>query len=239
MIDLVALAAHEKSLFVAVTSHSGIIAERIPDSHIDFVSRRGAAVSFLRRPPRNILVDRLALVPPRSLIALVEDESAALFARALLEVGNSKYVSHCEICIAGSDGEIATVLKLIRPRNPLAVTIIGLFDGDKRKDLPKDIEWPTMCLVGEVSPEQVAKQVLESEKVNLEELLNRPNERLIAAFGAVDGQNHHDWLTGLCASLQISLEELFRRVAEGLLIDQPKSVSNFVAELEAKAGRNR
>lgn len=239
MIDSVALAAHEKSLFVAVTSHSGIITERVPNSHIDFVSRHGKDVSFLRRPPRNILIDRLALAPPRSLILLVEDESAALFAKALLESGNSKYMSHCGIFIAGSDGEITTVLELIQPRNPLAVAIIGLFDGDKRKDLPKKLNWPTMCLVGDLPPEQVAKQFLESKRDNLEQLLNRPKDRLLAAFGAVDGQNYHDWLVGLCASLQMSLEELFRRIADGLLMDQPRSIPDFIAELESKAnGRN-
>lgn len=235
LIDLVANAAQEKGLFVAVTSHSGIIAERIPETHIDFVSRRGKEVIFLRKPPRNILVDRLALIPPRSLILLVEDEAAALFARALIEAGNSKYVSHCGVFIAGSDGEIAKVLNLVRPRDPKVVTIIGLFDGDQRDQLPKGVPWPTMCLPGKVPPELFAKQLLEEKDIDLERLLSKPKARILAAFGAVDGQNYHDWLVGFCASLQISMEELFRRVADGLLQTHSDFVSNFVAELESKA----
>ena len=56
------------------------------DRPIDFSSRIGKQASLLRRPPRNILADRLALVLPRSLVVLIEDEAGALFAKALLGV---------------------------------------------------------------------------------------------------------------------------------------------------------
>ena len=93
------------------------------DRPIDFSSRIGKQVSFLRRPPQNILADRPALVLPRSLVVLLEDEAGALFAKALLESGNSKYVSHCGIFVAGGESEISRLLDIVRPRVPTTVTI--------------------------------------------------------------------------------------------------------------------
>ena len=93
------------------------------DRPIDFSSRIGKQVSFLRRPPRNILADRLALVLSRSLVVLIEDEAGALFAKALLESDNSKYVSHCGIFVAGGESEISRVLDIVRLRVPTTVTI--------------------------------------------------------------------------------------------------------------------
>lgn len=235
LVDVVAAHADQKSLFVVVTSHSGIIAQRVPNTHIDFLSRRGKTVTFFRDPPRHLLRDGLALVPPRSLIALVEDVAAALFAKALLESGNSKYVSHCGIFVAGGESEITKVLEIISPGDQGAVTIIGLFDGDMRGKLPKKTNWQTMCLPGNSPPEVMAQEFLEGQYENLEEILSRPKARIIYALGAVAGMNHHDWLAGLCAALLMSTEELFRRIADGMLSADAQSVGNFVFEFDNQA----
>lgn len=235
LVDMIAAHAKEKSLFVVFTSHSGIIAQRVPNTHIDFLSRRGKTVTFFRDPPRHLLRDGLALVPPRSLIALVEDKAAALFAKALLESGNSKYVSHCGIFVAGGESEITKVLEIISPGDQGAVTIIGLFDGDMRGKLPKKTNWHTMCLPGNFCPEIIAKDFLETQYDNLDNILLRPKAKIIHALAAVGGTNHHDWLPGLCAALHMSIEELFRRVADGMLSVDAKSVDTFVSEFDNKA----
>lgn len=233
LIDLVALETKEKKLFVVVTSHSGLITERVPNSHIDFVSRRGKEVTFLRSPPQHILADRLALAAPRSVMMLVEDEAGAMLAQALLEAGNSKFVAHCGIFVTGSDGEITSVLKLVQPRHAM-ITIVGVYDGDQRKSLPRGLDWPIMCLPGDVAPELLVKGFIQSNQVPLEDLFNRPKANIAAALSAVDGQNHHDWLTSLCAMLRLTQEELFRQVATGLQASAVDTVARFVSEFESK-----
>ena len=178
-------------------------------------------------------------MPPRSVLVLVEDEAAALCAKALLEVGNSKYVSHCRILVAGGESEIAKVLKMIPPRDGDGVNIIGLFDGDMRDKLPDHVPWPTMCLPGRVPPEIFARQRLETNFDGLENLLNRARCSILSAFGGVDGQNHHEWLIGISKSLQISVGELFRCVALEFYLNESDSLSSFISEFENKVSSAR
>lgn len=236
MIDLIALSASEKGTVSIIASHSGIIAERVPGSHVYYVSRTGQNVSFIRNPARNILADRLALVPPKSVVALLEDSAGVMLARALLEAGNSKYLSHCTLLIAGGESEITTTLNNLKPSEVSGnVVIFGIYDGDQRKKIPKNSWWPTLCLVGDKAPEHTVKEWLYLNKENLAQLLNRENDVVLAAIAAVDGQNHHDWLIGFSRIIQISIEELFRRVARGLLTSAPDQVRNFISEFDKKS----
>ena len=234
LIDLIAFLASKKSIFVVVTSHSGAIAERIPNEHIHLISRIGKEVTFLRNPSRAMLFDRLGLVPPKSIIAFVEDVAAAKLAKALLEVGNSKYMSHCWTFIAGSDGDILTILNKIKPSSSVPIFFIGLFDGDKRKSLPSSEMWETMCLPGNHCPEQFVQNVFKDPSVNLEELLNKSREVAAAALASVDGKNHHDWLVGLSRALPMSDDELFRCAAIAYSKIDPEALKTFICEIEAK-----
>lgn len=234
LVDIIAKEAHDKSLFVVITSHSGVVTERVPSSHVDLVSRMGSEVTFLRCPPRNILGDRLGLVPPKSIVMLVEDTAAALFAKALLETGNSRYVNHCGIFVAGGESEITSVLKGLTANNSSGVTIIGVYDGDQRRSLPKFHGFPTMCLPGNFAPERVAQEFLSSNRSNIENVLKRPRAKILTAVAAVAGLNHHDWIVALCGSLQISMEEFFRCIVEGLNSTSPQLVTSFIYELDGK-----
>jgi len=237
LIDVTAREALEKGLFVVVTSHSGVITERVPPSHVDLVSRRGSAVTFARDPSRGMLADRLGLVPPRSLICLVEDDAAAFFARALLEAGNSKYVAHCAVYVAGSVGEISRVLEVVDHQGAPTTVLVGLYDGDVRNSIPRGLRWPVLCLPGGAAPEQVVMSFVEEYEAQLPQVLGKPSGVIAGALAAADGQNHHDWLEALCAALPMSTEELFRRVVLGITEFRPVEVSDFVAHLEGVVNR--
>lgn len=235
LIDLLAATTTEKNIFAIIASHSGIIAERVPGTHIDYVSRFGKTVSFMRNPARNIMAERLALVPPRSAVALLEDKASLLLTRAILEAGNSRYMSHCTLLIAGSESEITNVLGTVKTTEIKGnVVIVGIYDGDQRKSLPKYLPWPVLCLPGDDPPENLARHWLDAHHDQLPRLLNRDLKLVQVALASVDGQNHHDWLEGLSNYLQMSLDELFRRVAQGLSEFEPGKIKNFIAEFEAK-----
>lgn len=240
LIDLLAVSTKEKNLFSIIASHSGIIAERVPGTHIDYVSRIGKNVSFMRNPARNIMAERLGLVPPRSVVALVEDNASLLLARALLEAGNSKYLSHCTLLITGGESEITRVLTtLVSGEVKGNIVFIGLYDGDQRKALPNNLRWPVLCLPGDEAPEISVRHWLDGHHEQLHQLLNREKATVLAALAAVGGQNHHDWLVGLSNFLQMSLDELFRRVAQGLSESEPAKVRSFISEFETKLTGNR
>lgn len=235
MIDLVAVSAAEKGIFAIIASHSGIIAERVPGSHVHYVSRTGRSVSFILNPARSILADRLALVPPRSVVAILEDKAGVMLARALLEAGNSKYLSHCAFMIAGGEAQITRILQELVPSGIKSnVIVLGLYDGDQRGRLPKANQWPTLCLPGNTTPEHLVKDWLELNRNHLAHQLRRDSEVISAAIAAVDGQNHHDWLIGFTDFIQMSIDELYRLVARGLLASAPQDVLNFIAEFDRK-----
>jgi len=234
LIDLVALLASKKSIFVVVTSHSGAIAERIPSKYVYLTSRIGKEVNFLPNPPRSILFDRLGLVPPKSIVAFVEDDAAAKLAKALLEAGNSKYMSHFWIFIAGNDSEISTILAKIKPPSSDPIFFIGLFDGDKRGNIPRSEFWANMCLPGNVCPEQFLQNIFNDASVDLADLLNKPREVVATALASVDGKNHHDWLAGLSSALPMSEEELFRCATKAYSKIDPEGLKGFIYEIEER-----
>lgn len=85
----------------------------------------------------------------------------------------------------------------------------------------------------------VARDLFNDPQANLEMILKMPRESILAALGGADGRDHHDWFVELCSSLRMSLEEMFRRIAEGLLVTKPQMVSAFIYELEGKVDGSR
>lgn len=234
LIDVVARDALEKNLFVVLTSHSGVIAERVPKTHVDLLTRRGREVTFSRDPSRAILTQRLGLVAPRSVMCLVEDSVAAAFVVALLEAGNSKYLASTSINVVAGEGEIARILRSIQFRAGGAIRMIGVYDGDRRGNLPDGLGWPTICLPSDLSPEHYLYQYLNAHHANLGEILERTREAVAMALATADGMEIHAWLSTLCMGLQMSVEELIRKVVRSLVNTEAGAVSGFVASFESK-----
>lgn len=232
LIDMVAARTEAQHMFVAITSHSGVITERIPQDHVDYMSRQGKEVTFLRNPPRSLLADRLGLVQPRAVIFLVEDEVAAAFARVLIEAGNSKYMSNCAIYVSSGESGITATLRQIEPNGPTAIALVGLYDGDQRGNLPRGLNWPVMCLPGEYAPELFVMKLIERERSRVEEVISMPREQVVTALASVDGLDHHDWISGFCRALLLSKEELLRRVAAFMSGQDQETLRKFVATLD-------
>ncbi len=240
LIDMVAARTASQHMFVAITSHSGVVTERIPQNHVDYMSRQGKEVTFLRNPPRSLLADRLGLVQPRPVLCLVEDEVAAAFARVLIEAGNSKYMSNCAVYVASGESDVTATLRRIDPNGPTPIVLVGLYDGDQRGNLPKELNWPVMCLPGEDAPELFVMKLIERERSRVEELISAPRELVLTALASVDGLDHHDWISGLCRALLLSKEELLRRVAAFMANQDPETLRTFIATFDrAVAGASR
>jgi len=232
LIDMVAARTEAQHMFVAITSHSGVITERIPQNHVDYMSRQGKEVTFLRNPPRSLLADRLGLVQPRPVLCLVEDEVAAAFAQVLIEAGNSKYMSNCAIYVASGESEVTATLRRIEPNGPTPIVLVGLYDGDQRSKFPKGLKWPVMCLPGQDAPEQFVMKLIERERSRIEEVVGMPRGQVVTALASVDGLNHHDWISGFCRALLLTKEELLRRVATFMLNHDRETLDTFVATLD-------
>lgn len=235
LIDIVARDALEKHLFVVLTSHSGVITERVPKTHVDLLTRRGREVTFSRDPSRAILTERLGLVAPRSVMCLVEDVVAAAFVVALLEAGNSKYLASTAVHVVAGEGEIARVLRAIQFRAGGPIRVVGIFDGDRRGDLPEGLDWPTMCLPSDLSPEHYLHQYINAHHANLPQILERTPETVAMALATADGMEIHAWLRTLCVGLQMSVEELIRKVARSIGNTDGGLLRGFVSSFERAA----
>jgi hypothetical protein len=149
-------------------------------------------------------------------------------------------LSHCTLLITGGESEITRVLTTLTSGEVKGnAVLIGLYDGDQRKALPGNLRWPVLCLPGDEAPEVLARHWLDGHHDQLHQLLNRERATVQTALAAVGGQNHHDWLVGLSNFLQMSLDELFRRVAQGLSESEPAKVRSFISEFETKLAGNR
>ncbi|CAN7617834.1 ATP-dependent nuclease [Acidovorax delafieldii] len=232
LIDYIASISNEKGHFFIISSHSGVIAERIPNDAIQLCARNGQQVTFTSNPAPHMLVDRIAFYLRRRFAALVEDHAAKAFCRALAEHLDPRVAADLDIFIAGSNGEIGTALKTINPDSNERLLLIGVYDGDQRNSLPNDLKWPAICLPGASNPDHTFRELVQNTDKNLiAQGLGIPLDLLINALSGLEGTDNHDWTNRLCQAIDISLSQLFRKLAPMWVAANERSAKVFQMEL--------
>lgn len=232
LIDYLAQVADRGGHLCILSSHSGTIAERIPNEAIQLFSRDGQQVTITTNPAPRLLVDRIGLYLRRRFAGLVEDDAARAFCRALVEQLDPRVAADLDILISGSNGEISDALKKIKPDPNERLVLVGIYDGDQRNAVPKDLAWPTVCLPGETNPDSELRNLVKSgSKDAIAKALGIPNDTLVVALGGLEGTDDHDWTNRLCAALRITVAQLFSRLVPMWAEADKAAASQFIADL--------
>jgi predicted ATPase len=213
LIDFLASISNDKGHFCIISSHSGVIAERIPNEAIQLCARNGQQVTFTPNPAPQLLVDRIAFYLRRRFAALVEDQAAKAFCRALTEYLDSRVAADLDIFVAGSNGEIGTALRTIQPDGSERLLLVGVYDGDQKGSIPRDLNWPAICLPGGTNPDQIFRELVQKNTTTqIAHALGFTDAQIVNALSGLEGTDNHDWTNRLCQSLDISIANFFRKL---------------------------
>jgi hypothetical protein len=235
LIDLIAMYALDRRLFVMLTSHSGLITERVPGHHRDLVSRVPGTVSLVRDPSLGTLVSRLAILPARQLVLLVEDQLAGDLASVLVEYSNLPY--RCDVLVLGSESHITEVLERLPARSESRhVTFIGLYDGDQRGRLPRDLVHPVSTLPSTTGPELMLQQFFGRQlHTQVAAYLQRDAGIVAAALAGAEGRDPHDWFRAFCDAIPMEQLEALRRLVPHWVAANSEAMQEFIATIERHA----
>jgi len=231
-IDFLAALCSIKGHFFILSSHSGIIAERIPNVAIQLCSRIADEVAFVSDPAPSLLADRISLYLRRRLIALVEDEAAKFFLRSIIEHLDARVGADVDILISGSSGKISSALKSILSNPQERPKLVGVFDADQGNAIETGLGWPTICLPGHSNPDEDMRHFLQSKAATaMAGLLRIDRNEYMVALGGLEGMDSHDWLKGLTEGLHISYRQFFQRVTPSWIAENSEMTSRFMKEL--------
>lgn len=232
LIDWVALQVKTRDLFVVASTHSGIIAERVPNAHVVLLSRAGAVVTFLPDPPARLLVDRLGLRSPDLNLLFVEDNCARDFASALLEAVNSRRHAHTEIVVGGSTADISQIMQRIPVDQMGRLKVLGVHDGDQRKVVAQKNSATEVCLPIDEAPELVAQQLVHAHGAAWLALrLGRSQALVDAGIAGANGRDIHDWLRSFLDAVNVDRLEFFRQVSPIWIHDNSARVDAFLQDI--------
>jgi energy-coupling factor transporter ATP-binding protein EcfA2 len=237
LIDIAAKFTNDKKLFVIISSHSGIIAGRVPNTHLNLVTKGNPNVVIAPNPAAHLLIERLGLFSYKSAVLLVEDASAKALLSAILFNQDSRLASSCEISIAGSDSEITTALKSLPSNNLNRFRLVGVYDGDARNK-PEirnaEVVWPKIFLPGDACPEIMIQVHVRSLGIgSVAKELARTEVAVETAFGGAAGKNHHDWLLEVCAALRMDIDEFFERLTPSWILANEALATGFAQQIKA------
>ncbi|MBK6294930.1 MAG: hypothetical protein IPF55_12025 [Rhodoferax sp.] len=232
LIDFLASIANDKGHFCIISSHSGVIAERIPNEAIQLCARNGQQVTFTPNPAPNLLVDRIAFYLRRRFASLVEDQAAKSFCRALTEYLDPRVAADLDIFVAGSNGEISTALKTIQPDSGERLLLVGVYDGDQKNSIPGDLKWPAICLPGGTNPDQIFRELVQrNATTQIAHALGFTDAQIVNALSGLEGTDNHDWTNRLCQSLDISIAQFFRKLVPLWISTNEELAQEFQREL--------
>jgi hypothetical protein len=206
LIDVLLKAAFEKQLCIIMTSHSGEMIGPLPAPSVRFFRRDRNGVKLATDANSPALLKTIGISTHLDVLVFVEDEAAKSFSKLWVESFNSALAQRMEVVVKGSDGEIVKTLKAVETKYK-SVSIVGLFDGDAKGKLPKDVEQKAAYLPGDLPIEKVFRRMLTELTNLLETELGWRN--LSDILFSLNGDDHHDWYEGLAQNLGIQKNQLF------------------------------
>jgi len=204
--DYLASAMFNKKLCVVMTSHSSQIISPLPKESARYFRRDAAGIKLITDRPPPILLESLGIKPPIDTLVFVEDAAAAIFCRLWLERFDPNLARRIEIAVRNGDGEIINAIRQL-PGPYRFLRFVGLFDGDMRGKVPKDVDSSSVCLPGDQAIEKVFRQMVTSDPSKVSEFTGR-NDLETILFG-LQGSDHHEWYERLSLHLGLSKPQLF------------------------------
>lgn len=227
LMNIVAKFCDENGLWAIITTHSPTIISRIPLQHIKFIARGTGTAALIKDATRAQIAMILGGGVAYRGVLLVEDEGAKAFAFSLLDELAPDLIPQFELVIAGSDAHIDAALKGL-PKVGHWLTIIGVYDGDKREAPKAATVWSRTFLPGKQDPEQLLQATLQDEtpvRNALAKELHKTPEVIMAAINHVTGMDHHDFVVELARFLNESSMNV-RRALIRYWLQEPSNMTD-------------
>lgn len=202
-------------LCCVVTTHSPDIISHVPQECLRLVLRDQGVARIVNAPDDTQLRLVLGVEIPKIVTALVEDECARVLTKEILRVFRSDISSRVHIQIAGSDGDIISILRHF-PNSTQGPKIVAVFDGDQKQNyevpaypsefIPDGMKHPVEFLPSTGSPEEFLISVGQNAGQQISAALQVSEYQVIAVLASITGLDHHDWLTEFAERLNIDFE---------------------------------
>jgi predicted ATPase len=198
--------AVERRFCVVASTHSSPFMSLLPEDSLKFFTRdrQGICAVPERVPPA--LMKSVGIDPPFLVFALVEDDAAAYFARALLERSAPSFARQVRTIVCGGEGGITNALRSMLFYSGLPL-FVGLYDGDMRGTTPDVAGQQTAFLPGEQRIELVFRKMLAEDPTPLRDALARDDLNVILT--SLEGADDHDWFRRLGEETGLSRTQLF------------------------------
>ena len=189
-----------------MTSHSGELIAPLPEASIRFLKRDNNGVKLVSDAPSPALLETIGLRAPVDILAFVEDEAAVNFSKLWVETHEPYLTRRMKIVPKNGDGAIVNILRALNTDYG-EITILGIFDGDARQTVPKEILEKALFLPGDQPIERLFKEMVHSEPNKLREALG--GRDISDTLFVLQGSDHHDWFLGLSEHLGLHPGQLF------------------------------
>ncbi|MCK1754134.1 hypothetical protein IVA78_02610 [Bradyrhizobium sp. 137] len=198
--------AFTRRLCVIMTSHSAQIIAPLSKESTRFFRRDAKGIKLVADRPPPILLETLGIRPPVDTIVFVEDAAGSAFCRLWLERQDPNLSRRVEIMVRNGEGEIINAMRQLQ--GPFQfIRFLGLFDGDMKGKVPKDVQPVSFHLPGDKPIEIVFREMVVKEPARITEATGWTDLETI--LFALEGSDHHDWYQKLSEHVGLTKHQLF------------------------------
>lgn len=222
----------ERDWQLVVTTHSSeMIADALEEQAFLLLrtSDKGIAIATHCQADPAV-ADTLLARPPIRHVFFVEDESAWMLARVLVEAYDRRFARASTVVWGNGSGYMVELQEHFpRPPQP-EIAYTYLFDGDKRKEVTesKQNQWPALFLPTDNDPD-VLFQTLRTDVPCLAAKLNVPESELTRFLDTKEGLDAHDWVNDLGS--EYGRPRVLRTLAELWVESNEQPVKSFLEAL--------
>ena len=236
LMDVIAKFALERGLWVVVTTHAAGVLAAVPREHVNLVFRESGAVHVKANPTDQDLSRAVGLPLKPPVVVLVEDRVAEALLRSIVRLLRPGLVHQLDIRIAGSIDNVVKALELIPKAGQ--ISHIGVLDGDARERV-RESGFEHAFLPGLDAPERFLRDAAAGKAPALADRLGVPPADLALLMSNLEGEEHHDWLRGLCNGLGRTTVEVVDQIVR-VWIDEAgtEECETMLTVLENAAGHS-
>ncbi|MEY9352388.1 ABC-type cobalamin/Fe3+-siderophores transport system ATPase subunit [Bradyrhizobium japonicum] len=218
--DYVASMAFMRKLCVIMTSHSAQIIAPLGKESTRFFRRDAKGIKLVADRPPPILLETLGIKPPVDTVVFVEDAAGGAFCRLWLERLDPNLARRVEIMVRNGEGEIISAMRQLQ--GPFQfIRFLGLFDGDMKGKIPKDVQPVSAHLPGDEAIEIVFRKMVVQNPAKIVEITGWTDLETIL-FG-LGGADHHDWYHMLSEHVGQTKQQLFATLFSIWMKDEANS----------------
>ncbi|WP_169739751.1 ATP-dependent nuclease [Amycolatopsis taiwanensis] len=217
LLDVIVSHAVERKLSVVIASHSIEMAHRLSTTSLRTIERasQGTGVAIDRMTFPSQVARAIGIEQRPDVLLLVEDAFARLLLKAILarqvpawrmELGIVE-VGREHGSVGGGEGAVNQVAKVLSDNN-IGIRVLGVLDGDARKQKDFHDKPYLTFLPGQVDPESVVLDALAASPSSAASALDVPEEAIAKGLRAVEGVDSHDRPATLCQTVGVEVTEI-------------------------------